>query len=200
MGALLYSYEDVGRVLNNTVCRYKGRPCYTTADGLSNNVHISFLDPGHNDSSLEVDHSSNDFDYSAPPLGYWYNGNTCTYITRRPARQWRAGLIAGMVRFSTPIGGGWLLTKATSDCILGNHKSFKEAFKDVQMSNTPITVPFDRHFAVGSSGGRITLLHRNSLIGFFSKDIGKFKLLSDNGVSVVLLSLRKAGYGDIAEF
>lgn len=201
MGARLFSAQDVHKTLNGTVCLYRNEPVYVTAEGRSNIVQTQLLGVA-GAPFVSVDHSDDDFDYSAPRLGYIFLENEtpyeCTYLRRRPSRQWRGGIVHQLVTTSTGnvANSRWFYSQAMAKCIKGEHLTYSEAMERV-LNNTNDKVPFHRHYAVGKEKRRIALYHRDNIVGYFDPKIEKFRLLHDCGVSLVLLDLNKRKFGHI---
>jgi hypothetical protein len=102
------------------------------------------------------------FSYKAFPLGYMYYQQRAYYVSRIPARQFKAGLDRNHVVFEPLLmdRNGIFMSKDMENCILGNHPTLENALK--LLDKDVYSVPFHRYFAVTRNN---TLQYRGAEVG-----------------------------------
>lgn len=144
--------EDLDLRLNNTICRYKGHPYYVQtgrADGRNSYPKISLykLD-GTMSRPINVDHTSDEFDDSSPPLGYMNYNNQAIYLKRVPHRLQNQGVRQESIMSIPSTRGHWFTSVSMESCILGRYPSQDQAMSTLQDAGSPYGVAIHRHIAL----------------------------------------------------
>lgn len=179
--------EDIRNKLHNTVCRHKGVPVRVDTSHINrdNQKLVACKELG-SEHSFNVDYTLDDFDYSSPPLGWFIRGSRARYLTRVPGRFNNLGLV--MSNLDEPIDAQSFYSTSMKDCILGTHKSFDVARKEIWEADSN-TIPFHRHAAIIRSDRlNATIKYINKDIGFVTKsgNLMWFDVSSKDGINRII--------------
>lgn len=192
MGLPFHTAQDARNKLNRTIIMYKDEPYY--CEYVANNVYALF-DLATKKCVMDVDYTSDHFNYMCIDLGYMQAGPDAVYVTRSPMRQVRQALGFESVAHCL-VDNHLFWSSSMKQCILGNHSLFSAALKDV-MSHQRRGAPFHRHFAVNrdkSIRGLITLEHMGSTIGYqVDKSLDTFRLYDTGYTEYLKADLENMG-------
>lgn len=114
--------RDLHQKLDNTLCRYKGRPVYVRVDSGRAGVHIYNV----HDTNTPIDKikaTDPDFDVASIPLGYVQYRDRVYHLARIPVRRVKQGLDIRSIRVRNLDGSG--------GDILVNHLIFSKEFEEM---------------------------------------------------------------------
>lgn len=179
MGKAFFSAEDKRQKLHQSICMYKGKPCYVqcSPDHKVNTVTITTL--AGRGVGKNIEYTDDEFNYKDIRLGYINYGLEAIYLVRQPIRQYKQGLCHEVIK-TVPEGIAYVpdmvRSKSMENCILGEHPEYSKALKDV-VDGEATSRAFSRHCAVGTDKNFIYLYYRGRRVGQMRYDSDEFVLL-----------------------
>ena len=195
MGERFFNESHIRQKLNGTICLIKGEPYIV--HHLGGDTMECLPIGSSTKSAINVDYTSDDFDYTHIPLGYMAWRGTAHYLAREPQRINTQGLTIRAISFDPVINENTTtisLSKHFRDCILGKHPSFEKALKMISGDANTVSVPFDRHFAVQRvSRGMYTVLYRGRVVALSENRGSSFRVVECPCPSLIRTRLEKVG-------
>jgi len=154
MGTAFFNREDIKQRLAGTICFYDGLPYYVDAhNGVGNTVCIIKLtDVLVNPSKrMEVDYTSDKFNYKSPALGYFFRDRKeAVYVSRIPDRNQSQGLNPYVLYAESNNGRYWYYTKEFEDMLLNRYDPRTTA-EHLLTSGLATSVPISKNVALAHS-------------------------------------------------
>ncbi len=154
MGTAYFNREDVKKRLNSTICFFDKKPYYVTTDYTKDNmVNITPLATvvTTGEGKMEVDYTSNKFDYKSPPLGYMFNKRLkeAIYVSRSPDRQQSQGLSPYCLHTQPQIEryDPFYVTQDFEDMLMGRYPGHATA-ESMLSAGLATSVPISRNVAL----------------------------------------------------
>lgn len=187
--------EDIHMRLNTTICMYEEEPYYvSTDDGRSdgNNITIYKLD-GLFRPTKTIDHRDDKFSDRSVPLGYMQYEDKAHYLSRMPQRmQNQAVTRASIVGMPQGLGARWFTSKAMRSCILGEHKTFKQAWKMIENGEFS-SVPIHRYVALKLGRRDMELHYKGRLVAQWNENLDYWEYLKSDDRSFIQRAIERLG-------
>ena len=147
------SPTDLSQYLDGSIVLYDGTPGYIRTTGANDGETVIFYPLNNKSKGITIKITDDKFSCRNIDLGYMQVGACAVYVQRKPMRMYKQGIVRNHLKF-TPnhvSDRDAIYSKEFSNCIHGQHPSFKSAFSKLSPytnNNYEASFAFNRHFCV----------------------------------------------------
>lgn len=206
-----FGQQDVMQMrLNDTICMYKGQPVHVYSSAEYDHPMVTvcseYFDgdgPIPLDNYIEVDYTSDDFDYYMPPIGYMNYNNLARaraqYIRRLPMRQYKQGLSPRYLKGSglEPDGNvrmtSLLCSSGFRTMLLNQYPSVYEAIGLMEDQKAE-SVAISRVVAIGPQDDKFyKVYHKNIVVAGYNREHGYVRTFPSTKQTIIDRILMASG-------